>query len=56
MSTEPITKTKKNMKEKVIDPLKLFYLNKRNSVETVFDQLKNTFTINHSRYRSIMSI
>lgn len=53
---ELITKTKKNMKKKVIDPLKSYYLNKRNIIETVFDQLKNTFTIDHSRYRSVMSM
>jgi hypothetical protein len=52
---ELITKTKKNMKTKVIDSVKEFFLSKRNMIETIIDQLKNLLNIDHSRHRSPMN-
>ncbi|MBL8677458.1 MAG: IS982 family transposase [Alphaproteobacteria bacterium] len=52
---ELITKVKKNMKEKIINPIKKYYLNKRGMIETIIDQLKNLLHIDHSRHRSIMN-
>ena len=49
---ELITKVKKNMKEKIIGPIKEHYLNKRGMIETIIDQLKNLLQIDHSRHRS----
>lgn len=50
-----ITKVKKNMKEKIIEPIKKYYLDKRGMIETIIDQLKNLLHIDHSRHRSIMN-
>ena len=52
---ELITKVKKNMKQKVISPMKQYYLDKRVMIETIIDQLKNLLHIDHSRHRSIMN-
>lgn len=52
---ELITKVKKNMKEKIIEPIKLYYLEKRGMIETIIDQLKNLLHIDHSRHRSVMN-
>ena len=52
---ELITKVKKNMKEKIISPIKEYYLNKRGMIETIIDQLKNLLQIDHSRHRSPMN-
>lgn len=52
---ELITKVKKNMKEKIIEPIKKYYLDKRGMIETIIDQLKNLLHIDHSRHRSIMN-
>lgn len=52
---ELITKVKKNMKEKIISPIKKYYLNKRGMIETIIDQLKNLLQIDHSRHRSPMN-
>lgn len=49
---ELITKTKANMKQKILDPVKDYFLNKRGVIESVIDQLKNIMTIDHSRHRS----
>lgn len=52
---ELITKVKKNMKERILDPIKQYYLDKRGMIETIIDQLKNLLHIDHSRHRSIMN-
>lgn len=52
---ELITKVKRNMKEEILSPLKQYYLNKRNMIETIIDQLKHLLHIDHSRHRSIMN-
>ena len=43
------------MKEKIISPIKKYYLNKRGMIETIIDQLKNLLQIDHSRHRSPMN-
>lgn len=53
---ELITRVKSNMKEKIISPIKNYYLNKRNMIETVIDQLKHALTIAHSRHRSSINM
>ena len=45
---ELMTRVKSNMKEKILSPIKNYYLNKRNVIETVIDQLKNIMTINRT--------
>lgn len=52
---ELITKTKRKMKEVVLDPAKKFLLEKRGVIETIYDQLKNLFHIAHTRHRSVMN-
>jgi len=52
---ELVTKVKKNMKEKIIEPIKKYYLDKRGMIETIIDQLKNLLHIDHSRHRSVMN-
>ncbi len=52
---ELITKVKKNMKEKILEPVKKYYLDKRGMIETIIDQLKNLLHIDHSRHRSVMN-
>jgi hypothetical protein len=47
-----VTSIKKNMKNKLFDPIEKILLKKRSIIETVFDILKNTFDIEHSRHRS----
>lgn len=49
---ELITKGKKNMKEKIIEPVKKLWLDKRGVVESTIDQLKAIFHIQHTRHRS----
>ena len=49
---ELITKVKKNMKERILAPIKKYYLDKRGMIETIIDQLKNLLHIDHSRHRS----
>jgi len=49
-----ITKLRKNSKEKTLTPLDdAIMLRKRAIIETIFDQLKNIFQIEHSRHRSV---
>ena len=44
---------RKNMKTKLVTPIQdAFYLRKRAIIETIFDQLKNIFQVEHSRNRS----
>lgn len=52
---ELITSLRKNMRERLLDPIKQKYLKKRRVIETTIDQLKNILTINHSRHRSILN-
>lgn len=48
-----VTKLKKNMKTKLLTPMyDIIMLRKRAIVESIIDQLKNIFQIEHSRYRS----
>ncbi len=49
---ELITKGKKNMKEKLLDPIKKLWLNKRGVIESVIGQLKEIVQIQHTRHRS----
>jgi transposase len=48
-----ITKVRKNMKSKSLDPFDAAILKKRSIIETVFDELKNLCQIEHSRHRSV---
>lgn len=45
---ELITRLKKNMKEKITDPVKKYWLSKRGVVESVIDQLKSILHIQHT--------
>lgn len=53
---ELITTLKKNMKPKVIAAFDKLILRKRSLIETINDQLKNIFTLEHSRHRSITNL
>nr|MBP6986609.1 IS982 family transposase [Alphaproteobacteria bacterium] len=55
MGMELVTKVKRNMKEKFIEPIKKYYLEKRGIIETIIDQLKNLLHIDHTRHRSVMN-
>jgi hypothetical protein len=50
-----ITTLKKNMKAQAIDTFDLLLLRKRSIIETINDQLKNIFDLEHSRHRSLVS-
>lgn len=50
-SIEIFTKVKKNMKKRILEPIQQFYLSKRGLIETVNDQLKNIYQIEHTRHR-----
>lgn len=52
---ELITKVKKNMKEKILEPAKKYLLSKRGFIETIIGQLKSIMTIDHTRHRSVMN-
>ena len=48
-----VTKLRKNMKTKLVTPIQDdFYLRKRAIIETIFDQLKKIFQVEHSKNRS----
>lgn len=48
-----VTKFKRNMKSSIVTPLMdAYHLRKRAIIETIFDQLKNIFQIEHTRHRS----
>ena len=49
---ELITKLRKNMKPKLLNLTDKILLRKRALIETVNDQLKNVYQIEHSRHRS----
>ena len=47
-----VTKLRKNMKTKLLTPMiDAYHLRKRAIIETIFDQLKNTCQVEHSRHR-----
>ena len=48
-----ITTLKKNMKKQFIEPIKKYWLKKRGIIETIIDQLKSIFHLQHTRHRSI---
>lgn len=48
-----ITTLKKNMKAQTIDAFDQLMLRKRSIIETINDQLKNIFDLEHSRHRSL---
>lgn len=50
---ELITTLKKNMKHRVIAAFDKLILRKRSIIETINDQLKNIFNLEHSRHRSL---
>ena len=47
-----ITKLRKNMKKKMLSAFEKFFLKQRGIVETIIDQLKNLYYVEHSRHRS----
>lgn len=50
-----VTTLKKNMKAQVIDAFDKCLLRKRSIIETINDQLKNIFNLEHSRHRSLFN-
>ena len=49
---ELITKIKKNMKNRLLSVFDQIMLRKRALIETINDQLKNIYQIEHTRHRS----
>lgn len=47
-----VTKVRKNMKKKMHSAFEKFFLKQRGIVETIIDQLKNWYQVEHSRHRS----
>ena len=47
-----VTKVRKNMKKKMLSAFEKFLLSKRGIIETIIDQLKNWYQLEHSRHRS----
>lgn len=47
-----ITKVRKNMKKKMLSAFETFFLNQRGIIETIIDQLKNLYHLEHTRHRS----
>jgi hypothetical protein len=52
---ELITTLKKNMKPRVLAAFDKLILRKRSIIETINDQLKNIFSLEHSRHRSLIN-
>jgi len=52
-NVELITTVKKNMKARVLKAFDKLVLRKRSIIETINDQLKNIFNLEHSRHRSL---
>ncbi|WP_221901290.1 transposase, partial [Bathymodiolus platifrons methanotrophic gill symbiont] len=50
---ELITTLRKNMKPRVMAAFDAILLRKRSIIETINDQLKNIFQLEHSRHRSL---
>ena len=47
-----VTKVRKNMKKKIYSAFETFLLSKRGIIETIIDQLKNWYHLEHTRHRS----
>lgn len=47
-----ITKVRKNMKKKMLSAFEKFFLGRRGIIETIIDQLKNLYHLEHTRHRS----
>ena len=47
-----VTKVRKNMKKKMLSAFEIFFLKQRNIIETIIDQLKNLYHVEHTRHRS----
>jgi len=47
-----VTKVRKNMKKKIYSAFETFLLSKRGIIETIIDQLKNWYQLQHTRHRS----
>ena len=54
-NVELITTVRKNMKPKVLVAVDKLLLRKRCIIETINNQLKNTFSLEHSRHRSLFN-
>ena len=54
-NVELITTLRKNMKARVLATFDKLILRKRSIIETINDQLKNTFNLEHSRHRSLVN-
>lgn len=54
-AVELITKLKSNMRNKLMSVMDKLLLRKRAVIETVADQLKNIYQIEHSRHRSVLN-
>lgn len=50
-----VTKVKKNMKNKLMPMVDKLLLRKRAIIETINDQLKNIYQVEHSRHRSVIN-
>jgi len=46
---------RKTMKNKLIDPINALLMKKRSLIESVYNSLKHTFHVEHSRYRNVTS-
>lgn len=51
-----VTTAKKNMKPRVLAAFDKLVLRKRSIIETINDQLKNIFVLEHSRHRSLVTM
>ncbi len=47
-----ITKARRNMKKRMLSAFEKFFLAQRGMIETIIDQLKNLYQIDHTRHRS----
>ena len=54
-AVELITTLKKNMKPRVLAAFDKLMLRKRSIIETINDPLKNIFSLEHSRHRSLIN-
>jgi len=49
---EFVTKVRKNMKKKMLSAFEKFFLKQCGIIETIIDQLKNLYHVEHSHHRS----
>ena len=47
-----ITKVRRTMKKKMLSAFETFFLDQRGIIETIIDQLKNLYHLEHTRHRS----